>query len=184
MSGMARWIIDVEKEVGGEHWTNVYNVLTSDLVSARAAADRIVTREKLVHTNAVNFTVYRVRPAIAPSGGGTVVAIGGTGSLNDPSPRLPLFCVVRVDFRTLAGRPSRKYLRCALSVANVAAHGLWVSSIVSTINSQYSAPMAADLDFVDVDGQPFTGAVTFSAIYMRQLRRGSRKRTTPVLPAS
>lgn len=110
-----------------------------------------------------------------------VIAIGGIGAIGSTTVALPLFNVVRVDFRTSSGRPSRKYLRILLVPADVAGSGGILPSTVGYVTTDYSEPMALDTRFVDVDGEAFTGFTTYNMIAMRQLRRGSKRRLQPII---
>lgn len=177
MSGSSRWIVDIQKNMGGEYWTNVYNVLAASLADAVTAGLEIAGYERSQHSVLVTFDVMRVRPALLPSGGGTIVALGGTGQIAFTAQRLPLFNVVRVDFRPAAGRPSRKYLRLGLDTGAVAANsvGGLTAGTRDLINTAYAQPLIAESYFVDVDSQPFTSAIVYPTIHMRQLRRGSKR---------
>ncbi len=178
MSGMARWIVDVQKLLGGEYWTNVYNVTAPDIAGARTAALEIVGYERSVHASQISFDLLRIRPAILGAGNGLVEALGGTGQVAHGPTKLPLFCVVRVDFRTDQGRPSRKYLRIGFDAGalETGLTGRFAAAYVAVIQSTYADPLVAETYFVDVDNQPFTSAVVFPQVAMRQLRRGSKRK--------
>lgn len=179
MSGMNLWVVDVEKRLGEEYWTNVYHLNAPSLADAEVAALAIVGRERSMHRDNVSFTKVRVRPKLLPAGGGTVVATGGTGQLSSTGQNiLPLFNVARVDFLTSVGRPSRKYFRLPI-VANDAVNGTLNATITGIINT-YAAGMVGDARFVDPQGQPFIGSFVDTRVAMRQLRRGA-KRKLPVV---
>lgn len=182
MSGMTLWILDVEKRIGEEYWTNVYHINASTLTAARTIADDIITRERARHRNVVNYTYARLRPKLLSSGGGTKWATGGTGDINAAGVSyMPLFNCIRVDFLTATGRPSRKYYRTPVYDANQT-NGL-LTAATRTDWATWAAGLAAVAGFVDPQGQTFVSAYVAPEVGMRQLRRGSkRKQGAPVIP--
>ena len=94
---------------------------------------------------------------------------------------LPLFNVIRVDFSTGIGRPSRKFLRTPIGEL-MSQGGLLDVNTLADINNNYVAPLVGLAGFVDVDGEQITGGAAFRPIAMRQLRRGSKRRLQPIIP--
>lgn len=183
---MPLYQIDVEKQFGGEFWTNRYIVNTSGLANADEAADIIVQRELEFHREGFTFTKVRTR-TFAP--GDEIYSsrpLGSDGQLPPSGPLLPLFNVVRVDFPAEGGgRPSRKYYRIGITAGDLA-NDFIVNNTILSIVEQSTAAMIAQLNanaspLVDVDGQILTDPTAFAQIGMRQLRKGSKRRTEPIL---
>src|SRR6266508_3560593 len=56
----AMWSLDIEKELGGETWTNRYILSNPSIESALLTAAAIWPIEQAVHLSAVTFTKYRI----------------------------------------------------------------------------------------------------------------------------
>lgn len=172
--------IDIEKRLDSEFWTNRYVVDTADLNEAAVVAGRIVDREEAIHNDLITFTQARVRDFDPTTDVFINLPLGTTGERNVLGAPIPLFNVARVDFGVITGRPSRKYLRIGLTEADITGQNI-VTDLLNLIDTAYAQPMLSEVAFVDVDGQDIVNAVVFAPISMRQLRRGSRRRTQPVL---
>ena len=122
----------------------------------------------------------RVRPYGVPGNVGTIVPLTGTGARTAVD-SLPLFNVWRVDFAVAVGRPNRKYLRGPIAEGDQAS-GLISPSITSTIlTTNYINPLLALGVLVDTQGNSVTSGNAWPYVGMRQLRRGSKRKTTPVI---
>ena len=177
---MALFKVDIEKEYQGEYWTNRYVVDTANIGDAVTAALAIIDAERAIHYNVINFTKARVSDSVQGTDLFTTIPIGAIGLRNLASNLLPLFNVMRVDFPVGQGRPSRKYYRGVLSEEVVSFND--VTQAVADLITNVFDPLVDTLPLVDVDGQAWADAVPFLKVAMRQLRRGSRKRTQPVVP--
>lgn len=177
---MAVWEISIEKQLGGEYWINVYHGDVADQAAAQALGFQIATIESSVHQSTVTFTKYRVRQVGQLAGPGTVYPLGFPGT-NGAADSLPLFCVQRVDFAVPVGRPSRKYLKLPVFEA-AQSNGTFSQDHLTSINNSYSTPLLNLDGLSSNDGQTFVAIAANPVVGMRQLRRGSRKRTTPVIP--
>lgn len=184
---MPLYQIDIEKKLGDEYWTNVYYVERDDLAAANTDAGFIAGAEANMHLVSVQFTKARIRSAIQ----GDEIYVTrplnflGTRSLEN-NPLLPLFNVIRVDFAAVSGRPSRKFYRACLLAGHLTGVGNLTNAIILTaqgaVDGLFGAGGMPGVPLRDVDGQALTSASVFQAVGMRQLRRGSKRRTTPVLP--
>lgn len=183
---MPLFAVDVEKTFAGEFWTNRYVVNTTSLANADEAADIIVTRERSFHRVDIEFTKVRTRTLAAGDDVYSSRPIGADGLLASNGPYLPLFNVVRCDFSVEGGgRPSRKYYRLGICAGDVLTNFNVANAIVSAVEAG-TAGMIAELEanaspLVDVDAQVIVEPTAFSTIGMRQLRKGSKRRTTPIL---
>lgn len=176
--------LDIQKEYSGEFWTNRYILDVTSFAAAESPAEQIVAAERAIHLDVVNFVSYRVSDTIPGNDQYFVVPLTGGGARTTATQALPLFDVARVDFFVTLGRPSRKYLRGVLVEGDQENFGQLLASTVLFINENYTDPVAALVEYVDVDGQSISGGNCYPRVGMRQLRRGSRRRTEPVIPVS
>lgn len=177
---MALWQVDIEKQLNAEFWTNVYHVDAADIASAETIAASIVAIERAVHGTFVAFTKMRVRNVADPFAADTTI-LSLLGQRAVATNAMPLFVVARVDFTAEIGRPSRKYLRGVLAEADVNSDNL-ESAAITFVNENYATPLAALVGYVDIDGQQIVNGGCHPRTGMRQLRRGSKRRTQPILP--
>jgi hypothetical protein len=174
--------IDIQKFYIGEYWTNRY---LTDLPVGDAATETlalaIANAEKPLYFNVVRIQKIRIAslqpndnvyqtwdPNLVGTRAGTATAM------------LPLFNVVRVDFGAGLGRPSRKYLRGVLSEIDSTGPNIEAGTITTFLNP-YGNTISGLAGIVDPQGDDLNGFSVTAAIGMRQLRRGTRRRTESVL---
>lgn len=177
---MAIWQCTIEKSLGGEYWCNVYHVNAVSLQEAYDAGAAIVVLEKAISSQAVSFTKMRLRQTITPQAQGTVFPLGVTGD-KPPYSYMPLFVVARVDIALEQGRPDRKYLKPPLGVGGIS-NGQLTTDTLNVFQNGYATPITDVPGICDSIGNPWISAKVNPVVGMRQLRRGSRKRTTPIIP--
>lgn len=177
---MPRFIADVEKELGGERWTNRYMLDAATLTEAHGICQTIAATERNIHSTEVNFKTARTRDDNPGSDVYAVTTLTGAGARTAGTSRLPLFNVARVDFMVEAGRPSRKYLRLPFYEGDVE-NGMLETSLSIFIANEYAIPLVGLAGFVDVDGQAIIGQSVITSVAMRQLRRGSKRKLEPIL---
>ena len=168
--------VDIQKQYQNTYWTNVYYVNQPDLASASAAATTIVNVERTIHAPAVNFD--KVRVSDLSSTQYQTISVNQPGQRSVTGDFLPLFNVLRVDFNVAGGRPSRKYLRLPVAESDQS-NGIFTSSALQSLATGYAIPTSTGI--CDESGSPFTSTSFQERVGMRQLRRGSRRRTTPVI---
>lgn len=174
--------LDIEKELNGEYWTNRYMLDVASAAAGISPANDLVEAERQYTLDRMNFTRYRISSVtmgdddyiIEPLNvvGGRTAGVGS---------ELPLFNCIRVDFAVASGRPSRKYLRGILIEADQSGFGVIDPTFLDFFDAAYTAGCLAVPQYVDVDGQSLIGGQAYPKVAMRQLRRGSRRRTTPIL---
>lgn len=176
---MALYQGEIEKLYQNEYWVNRYYVEAADLVAAVVAMGAIYAIERNVHATQVTFTKINTRTA-APGDDTYNTSVLNTQGLRDllGGDMLPLFNVARVDMQAAVGRPSRKYLRGVLCEPDTLAFNI-VAAVQSFINTNYATPLAAVAAYVDIDGQEIVSGAVKPQVGMRQLRRGSKKSSTP-----
>jgi hypothetical protein len=172
--------VDVEKQQGSEYWTNVYHVVAVDIGDATSQAGFIVLHEREIHSDNVGFVKYRVGTYPISDGDFSLVPLSGTGSRTHSGDQLALFNVARVDLRLPLGRPCRKYYRAPIYEGDQADGALTIA-FRGIVDTAVEAMIADGVNLCDPDGNLVTDAVTAVPVGMRQLRRGSRRRVTPVI---
>lgn len=181
---MPLFVVDIQKRYVTEYWTNRYCVSAADLGAAETIATAIVACERAIHLSTVEFDKARVSDFNPATDTYSILTLGGVGGVAISSNQMmPLFNCVRVDFNVSGGgRPSRKYLRGCLHHADMAAAFEVTQARRDAVLLNYGTPMASQTGYVDVDGQEIIQAVVHRDVAMRQLRRGTRRRTEPVIP--
>jgi hypothetical protein len=176
--------VDIEKTVVAESFTNVYFVSSPTLQTATQDALAVVGFEKAITLDIAQFVRMRVRTAIEGDEVYSLTPLSGAGNRGTTTNPLALFNTLNVLLGAAAGRPSRKYYRAALMEQDVN---------FNTIDTFFMPPITAlgaallvDITLngstlVDLNGDAITSIVAQSKIGMRQLRRGSRRRTQPIL---
>lgn len=177
---MPLFSVDIEKEYQGEYWTNRYIVQAADLNTANGDGGGIVALERTIHLTDVLFTRWRTSDLDPATDLYIINQINAQGLRTHATDILPLFNVARVDFSTGQGRPSRKYLRGVLVEADITFNTI-LAGTVTDLTTSYATPMKNTGYYVDVDGQVFTAVSVYPLVAMRQLRRGSKRRVTPIL---
>jgi len=175
------WKVDIEKHYQGEYWSNRYFVEEADLVAAHLFAVGIVNWERALVGIDIDFTRVRTSDVVPDTDNFISTPLQLVGTRPIGGELMPLFCVVRVDFTAGTGRPSRKYLRGVLREADVTQFTV-NSALRDLVQTEYAGPLVASSEFVDIDGQTITSSAVHPVVGMRQLRRGSRRRTTPIVP--
>lgn len=169
--------VDVQKRLVAEYWTNRYFVSDDTIAGASLVAEDIADAERLFHGNAVEFV--SVRTSTVAEGDDTYVTtpLFGFGELT-LTDYLPLWNVIRVLFGGTGGRPYYKLYRGCLDESNVLGSVL-SAPLITAVNSAcavFSGVVTTGL------GELLATGTVDPRVRMRQLRRGKRKRTTPVLP--
>lgn len=175
---MARFQVDIEKRLGSEFWTNVWQIEAPDLANAVLTAGAIVSAERVAHSTAVTFTRHRVSSVAQGDGIYAITPIGLQGQANTGD-LLPLFNTLRLDFTAPVGRPSRKYFRGCLGEAIISGDAVNTSVFVGFANEVFDlfSPDGTQTGVVDPQGEPLNAVVVWPFVQMRQLRRSRRKRT-------
>jgi len=174
--------IDIEKRLGLEYWTNRYLCsFQVGTVEAESLATLLMDAERKLYFPDVSINKIRIASAAPDDNVFQSWSPGTTGSRGQlATARLPLFCVLRVDFGAGLGRPSRKYIRGCLTEIDVIGDVLdWNAS--GALFSAYGQAVSDAVGVVDPQGDDLNGFSVYRSVGMRQLRRGSRRRSTPVL---
>lgn len=176
---MAR--LTIEKMYQGEYWTNVY-WLAGSVGDAGSPAAAIINAERAIHLDNVLFTKARIDDGVEDTDLFATIIINAFGLREfGTNQMLPLFNVLRVDFAAGGGRPSRKYLRGCLTESFVNFNTIETAQ-VTFFQTNYASVVAEVTAYQDVDAEDVTSGVVYPFVAMRQLRRASKKKTTPSSP--
>lgn len=172
--------IDVQKAVPGEYWTNVYHTEAADLAAAVAVANIVIDAERTIHQTNVQFDKYKV--SAFPESGGVFVSGALTGPGEAPSvSNVPLFVVARVEFTCEMGRPGIKMYKGCLTEDDITGTGTIIEATRTFYGTWVDDLVTAAPGLCKPNGQNFIGGNLRAQVGMRQLRRGSKKRDTPVI---
>lgn len=176
---MAVFQIDIQKRLGNEFWTNRYFTDAAILAEAHVNAQTVMNQERSFHGDAVEFVSYRT----------STIAEGDDVFLSSPislfgavsfGNYLPLFNVVKVQLTTAGTRPYFKLYRGCLFEENTTG-SLIDAATVDLVGDGISGM----IDIITSGlGVLFGGYAVNPRIQMRQLRRGKRKRSGPVIPVN
>lgn len=169
--------LDIEKRFSSEFWTNRYFLNGTSLVEAIGVAPAFVAAERAFHPSSVEFVKYRLSTVAEGDNEFYTEPLGGTG-LVALSDFLPLWNVVRVTFGIVGRRPHYKLYRGILGEPNT------LNGIIAPTTLEEIQTALENISDVNTTGTGVTlgPGIPDSRIRMRQLRRGTRKRKTPVLP--
>jgi len=175
---MTLFSIDVQKTREGLYWTNRYISDALSLAEADGVALALCNYEKQLYYNGVTINKRRVSTLAAGDVSyiATPMAMSGTRSISTAT--LPKFCTLRLDAPAGTGRPSRKFYRDVLTEADVDGDSLnsgaitAFAAIIDDLN---------DIVLVDPQGEELDDWVIYPYVQMRQMRRGSRRRTEPII---
>ena len=177
---MPQFQVDIQKVVGTEYFTNVYHLEAASLTDAQTMGFAIVDAEKLIHHENVLFD--RMRVSAMPVSGGVFIATGLTGPGLAPGPAdVPLFVVARMEFTTGFGRPGIKMYRGVLTEGDLVGLDALSTAFITFMSGWVGDLIDAVPTLQKVNGEIFVGGSVSPTPGMRQLRRGSAKRTEPVI---
>jgi len=172
--------IDVQAQLAGEYFSNVWHVNATDYVQALGWADAIA--EITASQSHSSVVVDKARVALYPLAGGqgTVRSYALQGGQGDYD-YLPLFNIVRVDWQPALGRPSRKYMRFPVN-EGIQIKGIMSPGQVAAYQTGFVLAIQVQVPgLCDIQGRPFVDGVVFAQVGMRQLRRGSKRRLQPII---
>ncbi len=174
--------LDIEKVYQNEYWTNRY-LLDGALGDAAVttARETIIAAERAVTYSGVLFTRTRLGTLLPGDDQYSIGQLNLPGLRSQGAAKLfPLFNVIRVDFSTGFGRPSRKYLRGCLLGAEVDGPSV-AAGTITLVTNNFVTPLVNEQVYVDPQGDNITAGSVSALVGMRQLRRGAKRRSTPVL---
>ena len=177
---MPRYKLIIQKQFGTEYWVNDYYFTATDLDDADSKAQPIIDAEIAVTCVGVVFDLYRISTVDPDDGIFRNYPLNVQGTKPNNAELLPLFVVLRVDFQADTGRAGRKYLRGVLGEADVQFNTL-NSTSVDQYNTLYATPLRS-LGYLEKSSGVLLNDVAINpTVAMRQLRRGSKRRVTPII---
>lgn len=172
--------IDLQFKLGTEYWTNVFYTNASSVATAKVWVDDLVDAIQGAVQNSVTIDKARITPSpyIANTYTDYPIGVAGTGGSTSPA---PLFNVVRWKFGKAVGRAVNHYFRGGVTPSNIGADGNFTSAAQTFNTSIADAVGALSPAPCDRNGNAYTTFSAAPAVGMRQLRRGSKRRITPVI---
>ena len=177
---MPLWKLIIEKQFGTEYWVNDYYLDSADMAQADSDAQPIIDAEIAIHQVGVQFTKYRISTVVPDDDVFSNFALNVSGTRGAAGDMLPLFNVLRVDITAASGRGGRKYLRGVLCEEDTTFNVINPGSITS-FDTLYCNVLDGLSYLVKSNGVALVDATVYPNVGMRQLRRGSRRRTTPII---
>lgn len=174
--------VDVQKQRFGMYWTNRYllNVASPADVS-EAMAWAFGEYESQFHGTSVQFVSIRVSDMVENTDNFYIYPVSYAGVISDGGAALPGYVTTRVDLGVGAGRPLRKYYRTYVGEDKIVG-SVWESAYRTLVQTNIAALLALVPTWCDPQGNEATSIAVKLPIQMRQLRRGTKKPLTPVIP--
>jgi hypothetical protein len=176
--------VDVQKTRGGLYWTNRWLLaLASPADVSNAMVTAICNEEAQLHATTVTIISVRVSDMVEGTDNFFIYPKNIPGTVTDVADPMPGFVTLRCDFGVGPGRPLRKYWRTYVGEGQTTG-GVWAPSYVSVATDRMEELLTLVPSICDPQGNVATSVAVKSALQMRQLRRGTRKPLTPVIPVS
>lgn len=169
--------LTIHKTYQGENWVNVYHLsLAYDSAQASAQAMGLVDFERNMSLTSVLFTHFTISDNIEDTDAYFSTPLNLLGQSPATADPAPLWATLRIDFSKLGGgRPGRKYYRGCLKENLVGPFGLLDPTFVSGV--QTNAQTVMDANTAGGENFTYVNAAVYPYMQIRQLRRGSKKRT-------
>jgi len=171
--------VDIQVDYYQEFVTNRYHVLADDMVQAGTRGTAIAELQKTLLPTTVNIDFIRVSTVVEGDNSFYTLPADIPGTRAATSQTMPPFCRWRADMSIGFRRPLRKYLLIPLEEDSEGAS--FTTAARSYFNANYGAPLF-NLGYVCSEGGIVISGVSLNNIIgMRQLRRGSKRRMTPII---
>lgn len=175
--------VDIQKVRFGVYWTNRYQILRDEPGLTLAEVNAFHAAEYPFHGNSVQYVSLRISDQTPNTDNFAVWPLQGAGLIPDGGAAIPGFCTLRADIPVGFGRPCRKYYRVYVGEDKIIG-GNWEPSFIVTAQAAIRSLAATVTGLCDPQGNPWGDAVVKNAIQMRQLRRGTKRPLTPVIPVA
>lgn len=173
--------VDIQKTAGGNYWSNRYFVQAGTLAEAAVRAKAIADIERLAYPNDWNMAGLRASTILPHDNAFISVPDnrpGGGGPSNGQM--LPLFACKRLLFGVGPRRPNVKYYKGMGEFEQ--GSGIWVEGNRTAFIALVGQPLV-NLGYIcDRNGHLWLTVDADSKVGMRQLRRGSKRKKTPIIP--
>lgn len=177
---MPTYKLDIQYVYETEYWTNKLYVIEPDMEAAANAAETLCQVLKTGIQDSVTIDKVRITPF--PYQRNTYrdvqIDVAGTGGSTPPA---PLFNVVRWEFSRAYGRAVSHYFRGGVTTSNLGPNQQFTPAAKTFNDNLVTALFETGPIICDKIGDPYTRATTSLLVGMRQLRRGSKRKKTPVI---
>ena len=171
--------LDIEQKYSADYISNRYWILATDIPDGLSKGLVIANLHRTLFTS--GFVVSGIRVSTPLEGDN----LFGTMPLNLPGTRstsgspMPPWNRFRVDFQHGFKRPLRKFL-IAPQTGDISGDS-FQSATIAYVNENYCVPIVGLEYVVDRSGALVESASLNPVVGMRQLRRGSKRKTTPII---
>lgn len=174
--------LDIQKFRQGLYWTNRYLLDLADPSDVSLEMiEAIANTEGNWHATTVTIVSARVSDMVEGTDNFIVYPLNITGAQLDGGDPIPGFVTLRADFGVGVGRPLRKYWRTYAAEA-LTSGGNWSNTFVAANQALLVTMLAEVPSICDPQGNRAVSVAVKTNLQMRQLRRGTRKKTQPVIP--
>ena len=181
---MSLYQLDIQKAVQGTYWTNKYTVEANGWADAISHGMEVVAIERSFHLTYVEFISFRVSvPGPEKPSEFMTTVIAGTGQRAFAG-ILPLTVALRVELFKGPRRPDLKYYRGCANSGDLANVREWTPAFISSILDGPCTALANVDGLVSSQGLDYLSVQPNVKVAQHQLRRGSRKKVTPIIPVS
>jgi len=172
--------VDIEK-TDDVYWTNRYHVNAVNPNEAFAAAQEIAAVERAQTASYITFTKARVSLAATVGVDDyTNIPLNYAGQ-RTATGVLPYFVATRIELYSGPGRPDIKYYKGMADPNDLNSPSVWKPAYLTTIGTGLCAALAGVEGLCNAQGLAYSTIAPAIKVGMRQLRRGTRKVTTPVI---
>lgn len=184
---MAGFKIIVQKtDSVGQFWVNDYLVEAPDRATAHDAGVEIIAgAEKSLHVSFITIDKVRTSTLAAGDTNFQTTALGLAGELGSSGNALALFNCVRADLNASLGKPGRKFYRTGMGGGNMGGGYKWdstpIAAIQAVLDDMRTALVEAGVIWILPGSRTVDVVEVFDKVSMRQLRRGSKRPTEPII---
>lgn len=177
---MPTYKLDIQYVYETEYWTNKLYIIEPDIESAVNALQALTDVLKTGVQNSVTIDKGRITPFpyLRNTYRDVQLNKAGTGGTAAPA---PLFNVVRWEFSRAYGRAISHYFRGGVTPSNIGTDQKFTDAAHTFNDDLVLALFETGPVICDKIGDPYTRATTDIRVGMRQLRRGSKRKKTPVI---
>lgn len=176
--------LDIQKYRQGLYWTNRWLLdLASPGDVSQAMVLAVASVEQNFHATSVTIVSARVSDMVEGTDNFYIYPLNLVGGISDGGDPLPGYVTFRADMGVGPGRPLRKYWRTYVGESQIVG-GVWAPAYVANAQTLLEGLMISVPTICDPQGNQWTSVAVKSNLQMRQLRRGTRKPLTPVIPVS
>lgn len=179
---MVLYQIDIQKAVSAFYWTNRYFVDATSFPDAIVEGEKLAQIEKNVHVTYVDFVSVRASKPGKEKPSQFLTATLGFQGVRGADGIVPLTTCVRPELYRGFSRPDVRYLRGVVREGDQANIRSFSDLFITYITDNYVNPVIALPSSRSHAGLVYVSGRCNPNVANHQMRRGSKKKTTPVIP--